>query len=61
MTAVLKFHNYVKLSGQKEHGFNAYKHDLLFTKIMKAMRKDLCKKKRINKIILLFILQVIIK
>ncbi len=49
VTAVLKFHDYVKPSGQEEQGFNAYKHDFLFTEIMKAMRKDLYKKKRIKK------------
>lgn len=49
VTAVLKFHDYVKPSGQEEHGFSGYKHDLLFTEIMKAMRKDLYKNKRINK------------
>lgn len=48
VSAVLKFHDYIKPSGQEEHGFNAETHDLLLTEIMKAMRVDLYKNKKIN-------------
>jgi len=45
---ILKFHDYIKPSGQKEHGFSIEEHDFLLTEIMKSMRMDLYKNKNIN-------------
>lgn len=45
---LMKFHDYIKPSGQEEHGFSSVEHDKLLTELMKAMRKDLYKKKNSN-------------
>lgn len=45
---LMKFHDYIKPSGQKEHGFSSVVHDKLLTELIKAMRKDLYKKKNSN-------------
>lgn len=46
---VLKFHDYVKPSNKEQRENSEDKHDMLLTEIMKAMRRDLYKNKRINK------------
>ena len=46
---LMKFHDYIKVSGKEKHGFSIELHDSLLTELIMSMRKDLYKKKRINK------------
>ena len=46
--SVLEFHDYVKPSNQEQREQGKDKHDILLTEIMKAMRCDLYKSKKIN-------------
>lgn len=43
---LMTFHNFVKPSNSKE--FNALKHDELLTELLKSMRMDLYKHKKVN-------------
>lgn len=45
---LMKFHDYVRPSGQEEHGFSNTEHDKLLTELIKAMRKDLYKNNNSN-------------
>ena len=45
---LMKFHDYIKPSGQEEHGFSSMDHDKLLTELIKSMRKDLYKNKNCN-------------
>lgn len=45
---LMKFHDYIKPSGQKKHGFDSKEHDKLLTELIKTMRTDLYKDKNIN-------------
>lgn len=45
---LLVFHDYIKPESQEKNGFDSLKHDELLTELLKAMRKDLYKHKRVN-------------
>lgn len=49
VTKLLIFHDYIKPESQEKNGFDSLVHDKLLTELLKAMRKDLYKYKRVNK------------
>lgn len=48
VTKLLIFHDYIKPESQEKNGFDSSRHDELLTELLKAMRKDLYKHKKIN-------------
>lgn len=48
VTKLLIFHDYLKPESQKKNRFDSSRHDELLTELLKAMRKDLYKHKKIN-------------